>query len=74
MRKGWRGGGGDERWGRGGGVKVQKYISATQYRSREIFFIAKNFFVDDDSGHSAFGQTASGLNFYDNNGHSLQAN
>ncbi len=43
------GGGGDERWGRGGGVKVQKYISATQYRSREIFFIAKNFFVDDDT-------------------------
>jgi hypothetical protein len=28
------------------------------------------FFVDDDSGLSAIGQTASGLNFYDDSGRS----
>jgi hypothetical protein len=51
--------------GGGGVVKVQKYISAIQYHSGEIFFSAKNFFVDDDIVLTLLGQSASGLNFYD---------
>ena len=35
--------------------KVQKYTSVIQCCSGEIFFRAKNFFVDDDNGLSATG-------------------
>ncbi len=39
----------------GGGVKVQKYTSAIQYLSGEIFFRAKKFLLDDDGELSAIG-------------------
>ncbi len=52
MGKGERGGGGGMRAGVGrGGVIVQKYTSAIQWRD---FFQSQEFFVfDDDSGLSA---------------------
>jgi hypothetical protein len=60
-------GGGDEGWGWGGVVKVQKYTSHPVLQWRNFFSEPRNFFVDD-SGLSATGSVRSGLNFYDESG------
>ncbi len=57
--------------GGGGCVKVQKCTNAIHCRSGKFFFQSNEFFVvDEDSGLSAIGSVASGLNFYVNCGRS----
>ncbi len=60
---------GDEGWGWGRGVKVQKYINPIQCRSGEIFFRAKNFFLLMTIADSLLlGKSATGQNFYQDSG------
>ncbi len=50
----------------GGGVKVQKYTSAIQCYRGEIFLQSQETIADS----LLLGQSASGLNFYDDSGRS----
>ncbi len=51
------GGGGNEGWDWGGGVKVQKYTSAIQYRSGEIFTEPRIFLFVTIADSLLLGQT-----------------
>jgi hypothetical protein len=73
MGKGERGGGGEMKAGVGGEVNVQKYTSAIQFCSGEIFFRAKHFLLMTIADSPLLGQSASGLQFDDDSGRSLLA-
>ncbi len=57
--------------GGGGGVKVQKYTSVIQCYSGDNFFQSQEFFLlITIADYPLLGQSASGLNFYDDSGRS----
>jgi hypothetical protein len=68
------GGGEEMRAGVGGGVKVQKYTSVKQCYRGDIFSEPQIFLLMMVADSSLLGQSASGLNFYDDSGRCRLAN